>query len=152
MSSNPTRHAGTGPADYRDRETIRELLEKTRTIAVVGLSPKPDRPSWRVAEYLQAAGYEIIPVNPNAQEVLGEKSYPDLLSIPTRVDLVNVFRRPEDCLPIAEQAVAIKAKALWLQQGIVNLEAADVARKAGLAVVMDACLAVEHLNDAAMRD
>jgi uncharacterized protein len=152
MSSNPTRHTEAGPADYRDRETIRELLEKTRTIAVVGLSPNPDRPSWRVAEYLQAAGYEIIPVNPNAQEVLGEKCYPDLLSIPTRVDLVNVFRRPEDCLPIAEQAVAIGAKALWLQQGIVNLEAADVARKAGLAVVMDACLAVEHLNDAAMRD
>lgn len=133
---------------YRDPKVIRRLLEATRTIAVVGLSPKQDRPSWRVAAYLCEAGYRIIPVNPTAvgTEILGEKCYTDLLSVPERVDLVNVFRRPEECREVAEQAVAIKAKALWLQQGIVNFEAAGLATNAGLDVVMDACLAIEHLK------
>jgi predicted CoA-binding protein len=111
---------------------------------VVGLSPKPERDSHEVAKYLQQQGYRIIPVNPAAERILGERSYPDLKSVPEPVDLVDVFRRPEETLPIARDAVAIKAKALWLQIGIVNDEAAGIARRGGLDVVMDRCCMVEH--------
>src|SRR5690349_25078250 len=99
---------------YQDPGTIRKILSTTKTIAIVGLSPKSERPSYFVGSYLQSEGYRVIPVNPNATEILGERAYPDLLSIPDPVDVVDVFRKPEDCAEIARQAVAIHAKTLWL--------------------------------------
>ena len=125
-------------------DPIRDLLRSSKTIAVVGLSSNPRRPSHEVAAYLQRVGYKIVPVNPNESEVLGEKSYARLEDIPFPVDIVDVFRRPEDVPPVADAAVAIHAKALWLQQGITNAEAAAKAHAAGLLVVQDACLFVEH--------
>ncbi len=125
-------------------ETIRRILKETKTIAVVGLSPKPSRPSHRVALYLQQAGYRIIPVNPGQEEILGQRCYPDLLSIPDKVDLVDIFRRPEDVLPIVEQAIGIGARTVWMQQGVVNQEAATLAEEAGLTVIMDRCLKIDH--------
>ncbi len=116
-----------------------QILKESKTIAVVGLSDKPERDSHRVARYLQAEGYRIIPVNPLLKHVLGETCYPDLTSIPVPVDLVDVFRRSEEALPVAEQAVAIKAKALWLQDGVINEQASATAKRAGLDVVMDDC-------------
>ncbi len=129
-----------------DDHAMRNLLESARIIAVVGLSPKEDRPSYRVASYLKAQGYRIVPVNPGAPEVLGEQAYSSLDEIPAdiRIDVVDVFRRPEDCLAIAEQTVARGARVLWLQEGIVNEEAARRARSAGLQVVMDRCMLKEH--------
>ncbi len=124
-------------------DTISRIL-KMHTIAVVGLSPKPDRPSHDVARYLLDRGYKIVPVNPGQDEILGRKCYPHLSAIPEPVDLVDVFRRPEHCPLIAEQAVAIGAKALWLQLGIVNDDAARIASDAGLPVVMDRCIKIEH--------
>ena len=124
--------------------TIEEILKESKTVAIVGLSPNPDRDSYTVARYLQEQGYRVIPVNPTVAEVLGRKSYPDLVSIGEPVDLVDVFRRPESVGPIARQAVSIAAKALWLQLGIVNEEAAEIARLGGLDVVMDRCTHVEH--------
>ena len=129
---------------YQDSGTIRTILSTTKTIAIVGLSPRPERPSYFVGSYLSYEGYRIIPVNPRATEILGQKSYPDLLSIPEKVDMVNVFRQPEECLEIAQQAVQIGAKTLWLQLRVVNLEAARVAEEAGLRVVMDRCVKIEH--------
>lgn len=125
-------------------QTIEEIIREAKVIAVVGLSPREDRPSNEVAKYLQEQGYRIVPVNPQVSEVLGEKSYPDLRAIPFPVDVVDVFRRAQDTPPIAEEAVAIGAKALWLQLGIVNEEAGDLARRAGLGVVMDRCMLIEH--------
>lgn len=124
--------------------TPEQILEDAKTIAVVGLSNDPTKESYNVARYLQAAGYRVIPVNPTIQEALGEKSYASLRDIPEAVDIVDVFRRPEATMPIAEDAVAIRAKAFWLQLGIVNEEAATVARSAGLDVVMDKCTKVVH--------
>lgn len=121
-----------------------EIFANSRTIAVVGLSAKPTRASHGVAEYFQSQGYRIIPVNPKETEVLGEKSYPDLKAIPEPVDLVNVFRRPEHVPEIVEEAIAIGARALWLQQGIRHPEAEARAREAGLLVVADACMMVVH--------
>ncbi len=117
---------------------------KMHTIAVVGLSPKEDRPSNDVARYLLDHGYRIIPVNTVQEEILGQKCYPNLSAIPEPVDIVDVFRRPEHCPPIAEEAVAIGAKALWVQLGIVNDEAARIASDGGLLVVMDHCIKIEH--------
>jgi predicted CoA-binding protein len=131
------------PFENPTRERIKELLEATRNVAVVGLSDNPDRVSYMVSEAMQQRGYRIIPVNPNAQSILGEKSYPSLQDIPEPVDIVNVFRRSEHVLPVAEEAVAIKAKVLWLQQGIVNDEAAMLASANGLEVIMDRCIKVE---------
>ena len=122
----------------------KELLKEAKTIAVVGLSANPDRPSYRVSRYLQQQGYKIIPVNPNIKEVLGEKAYPSLKDIPDKVDIVDVFRRSEDIPPIADEAIAIKAKVLWMQEGIVNEPAAKKAEAAGLKVVMDHCIMVSH--------
>jgi uncharacterized protein len=122
----------------------REIFEVCKTIAVVGLSSKPSRASHGVAEYFQGQGYRIIPVNPNESEVLGERSYPDLKSIPERIDLVNVFRRPDHVPPIVDQAIEIGAKAIWLQQGIRHPEAEAKAREAGLMVMSDACMMVMH--------
>ena len=127
-----------------DMEEIEGILKEGRTVAVVGLSPKPDRPSYVVARYLQAQGYRIIPVNPNTQEILGEKAYPTLLSIPEKVDIVDIFRRPEEVPPVVEEAIKIGARVVWMQEGIVNEEAALRAREAGLKVVMDRCLKKEH--------
>jgi predicted CoA-binding protein len=124
--------------------TIAELLQKSHTIAVVGLSNRRTRPSYGVSEYMQSAGYRIIPVNPLETEVLGEKSYPDLDSVPEPVEIVNVFRRPEHVRGIVEAAIRIGAKAVWLQEGIVDEGAADTARAAGLTVVMDRCILKEH--------
>ncbi len=120
------------------------ILREFRNIAVVGLSANPERPSYRIASYLAEQGYNIIPVNPNAQKIMGRKSYPDLSSIPEEVDVVQVFRRGEDAMPIVEEAIKIKAKAVWLQEGVVNEEAAARGRGAGLLVVMDKCMLAEH--------
>ena len=121
-----------------------DILKSSKTIAVVGLSPKTDRPSHEVAEYLQQQGYKIIPVNPRATEILGETSYPDLASIPMKVDLVDIFRKSEDVPPIVDEAINIGANAVWMQEGIVNEEAADRATKAGLPVIMDKCTLKVH--------
>ncbi len=127
-------------------DIIKELLDSSKTIAVVGISSDPGRPSYRVARYLQGCGYKIIPVNPTISEVLGEKAYSSLRDIPEKVDIVDVFRRSEDVPPIADDAIAIKAGALWMQEGIVNKPAAQKAEKAGLKVVMDHCIMMEHLR------
>lgn len=125
-------------------DEIRRLLKQVRTIAMVGLSPRPERDSYRVAKYLQDHGYRVVPVNPTADEVLGEKSYPSLGQVPGPVDVVNVFRRPEEVPPIVDQALAKGAPVLWLQLTVVNEEAAARAKDAGLMVVMDRCIKVEH--------
>jgi predicted CoA-binding protein len=125
-------------------DPIADLLRHSETIAVVGLSSNPFRPSHEVASYLQSAGYTIIPVNPNESEVLGQKCYARLEDVPVAIDIVDVFRRPDQVAPVADSAVAIHAKALWLQQGITNAVAAARAHSAGLLVVEDACLLVEH--------
>ena len=122
----------------------KEILKSSRVVAVVGLSPKPDRPSYRVASYLKANGYKIIPVNPSAEEILGETSYPDLSSITEPVDVVDIFRRSEDVPSIVEDAIKIGAKAVWMQEGIINELAATRVREAGLLVVMDRCMLKEH--------
>ncbi len=123
-----------------DLQIIESILRGSYVVAMVGLSDDPDRPSFEVAQYLQARGYRIIPVNPNASEILGERAYPDLLSIPDQVDVVDIFRRAEAVPAIVEQAIQIGAKAIWMQEGIVNEEAARRARTAGLLVVMDRCM------------
>ena len=125
-------------------DPILDLLRSSKTIAVVGLSSNPARPSNAVAAYLQSVGYRIIPVNPNESEVLGEKSYARLEDIPDPIDIVDVFRRSENVPPVADSAIAIKAKVLWLQLGIENAPAAAKAHAAGLTVIQNACLLVEH--------
>jgi predicted CoA-binding protein len=127
-----------------NREEIKQLLVESKNIAVVGLSDNPDRTSYMIAEAMQNNGYRIIPVNPNAEQILGEKSYASLAEIPEQIDIVNVFRRSEFIVPIAEEAVKIKAKVLWLQQGVINEEAASLASEQGLTVIMDVCIKVEH--------
>jgi len=125
-------------------DPITELLKTSRTIAVVGLSSNRSRPSYGVAEYLQSVGYHIIPVNPNESEVLGEKSYPGLEAIPEKVEIVDIFRRSEAVPEIVESAIRIGAKAVWMQEGVMHPEAAERARQAGLAVIMDRCIFREH--------
>ncbi|WP_028549399.1 CoA-binding protein [Paenibacillus sp. UNC451MF] len=125
------------------RDRIKEILAAAGNVAVVGLSDKPDRVSYMVAEAMQKKGYRIIPVNPNATEILGETCYASLSDIPEPVDIVNVFRRSETVVPVAEEAVKIHAKVFWLQQGIFNEEAAEIARAGGLEVIMDRCIKVE---------
>lgn len=125
-------------------QALRDLLQATRTIAVVGISTDPAKPNHYVAKYLQEHGYRIVPVNPRYPEVLGERCYPSLAAIPFPVDMVNVFRRADDCPAVAEHAVDIGAKSLWLQLGITSSEAEAIARQAGLTVVMDRCLKMEH--------
>ncbi len=125
-------------------DAVAQILRGVKTIAVVGLSSNPMRPSYGVAEYLKTAGYRIIPVNPNETEVLGEKAYARLEDIPEQVDIVDVFRRAEEVPAVAESAIRIGAKVLWMQLGIENGGAAERARAAGLVVVENACLLVEH--------
>lgn len=127
-----------------DIVTLRRVLRDSRTIAVVGLSAEWHRPSYFAAKYMQEHGYRIVPVNPKYPEILGEKSYPDLKSIPFPVDLVDVFRKPQDAGPIAQDAVSIGARALWLQIGVINEEAKRIAEDAGLTVVMDRCVKIEY--------
>ncbi|UCE35266.1 MAG: CoA-binding protein [Deltaproteobacteria bacterium] len=122
----------------------KKILKDYRTIAMVGLSPNPTRPSHIVASYLKENGYKIIPVNPRAGEILGEISYPDLSSIPERVDVVDIFRRSHEVPAIVQEAITIGSKAVWMQEGVIHVEAAERARKAGLLVVMDRCMLKEH--------
>jgi uncharacterized protein len=131
-------------SDYADGKVIRDVLTKCRTIAVAGISDKPDRPSYHVAAYLQDEGYEIIPVNPVLDKVLGQKSYPDLSAIPVKVDLVDIFRKSETVGPVVDEAIKIGAKAVWLQEGVINEAACIKASQAGLMVVMDRCALKEH--------
>ena len=125
-------------------EQLTELLRTAKTIAVVGCSPKPDRTSHQIAAFLLEKGYHVIPVHPQAKEILGQKVYPTLVDIPEPVDIVNVFRKPEFTPPIAEAAVSIGAKTLWLQQAIVNEDSHRIANDAGLTCVMDLCIATMH--------
>jgi len=121
-----------------------KILKTCQTVAVVGLSPKPNRPSNMVASYLKENGYKIIPVDPRAGEILGEVCYTNLSSIPEPVDVVNVFRRPKEVPAIVEEAIKLGAKAIWMQEGVINHEAATQAMEAGLLVVMDKCMLKEH--------
>ena len=141
---DPSGGAACGlPGSGGDEQTIR-LVFAMRTIAVVGCSPKPWRPSHYVAEYLKSQGYRVVPVNPGHKEILGEICYPSLTEIPFPVDVVDVFRRAEEVLPVIEQAVGIKAKALWLQDGITHPAGEAMARKAGLLVVSNDCMMRRH--------
>jgi hypothetical protein len=124
---------------YQDEDTIRKIFEDCRTIAVVGLSSDPFRPSHGVAAFMQRKGYRVIPVNPNESEVLGERALPDLASIPEPLELVDIFRRSDAAGAIVDQAIALGAKAVWLQEGVIDHAAAERARSAGLLVVMDRC-------------
>lgn len=126
-----------------DRE-IRHILETAKTVAIVGLSDKPDRDSYKVAEYLQKHGYRIIPVNPTVDFVLGEKSYASVTDIPASVDVVDVFRKPEAVGPVVDEAIAAGAGAVWMQLGVRNDDAAQKAEAAGLQVVQDRCMKIEH--------
>ena len=125
-------------------EEMKGILEKYRTVVSVGLSSNADRPSFGVCAYLQKHGYRIIPVNPNETEVLGEKSYPDLASVPDPVELVQIFRRPEAVPPIVDEAVRRGAKVVWMQDGAGNDQAADKARASGLVAVVDDCMMRQH--------
>lgn len=125
-------------------DSIRELLRHSKTIAVVGLSDSPLRPSHGVSAYMQTHGYKIIPVNPNVRVSLGEKSYPLLADVPEKIDIVNIFRRPEFVEEIVDQAIALKIPAVWMQEEVINEKAAEKARKAGMFVMMDRCILKEH--------
>jgi uncharacterized protein len=125
-------------------QELQQLLERATVIAMVGASANPDKPSHGIMHQLQNAGYRVIPVNPRETEVLGERSYASLVDVPERIDIVDVFRRAEDTPPIADEAVTIGAKALWLQSGIANEDAAARARAGGLTVVMNACIGATH--------
>ncbi len=127
-------------------DPVTEILRSARTIAVVGLSSKRHRPSYGVAEYLQSAGYRIIPINPHEREVLGEKSYARLEDVSEPVDIVDIFRRSEMVPEVVESAIRIRAKAVWMQEGVIHSQAAEGARQAGLLVVMDACILKEHVK------
>jgi predicted CoA-binding protein len=127
-----------------DDDELKEMLLSTKVIATVGASTNDEKPSYWIFAYLKAKGYRMIPVNPNATELQGEQAYPDLASVPVKVDVVQVFRRPEDVPPIAEDAIRIGAKVLWLQKGIINHEAERMAEAAGLKVVMDRCMREAH--------
>lgn len=124
--------------------TIREILTSSKTIAVVGLSSRRFRPSYGVSQYMQDQGYRILPVNPNEAEVLGEKAYATLEEVPEKIDIVNIFRRSDQVMPIVEAAIRIGAKAVWMQEDVIDEEAAAKARAAGLFVVMDRCILKEH--------
>lgn len=125
-------------------DPIRDLLQRSKTIAVVGLSDSPMRPSYGVSAYMQTHGYKIIPVNPAIVEALGEKSYPSLLEVPEKIDIVNIFRRPEFVEEIVDQAIQLKVPAVWMQEEVVNHKAAEKAERAGLYVLMDLCILKAH--------
>ena len=127
-------------------EDVKKILTSFKTVAVVGISPKEDRPSYTVASYLKSKGYRIIPVRPDGDEILGEKIYHSLSEIPKeiRVEVVDIFRRSEDVPPVVEEAIQCGAKAVWMQEGVIHKEAREKAEKAGLKVVMDRCMKKEH--------
>lgn len=125
-------------------DPIADLLKRSKTIAVVGLSNRPLRPSHGVSAYMQTQGYRIIPVNPGVKEVLGESAYASLLDVPEKVDIVNIFRRPEYVEEVVDQAIRLKIPAIWMQEEVINEKAAEKARKAGIFVVMDRCILKEH--------
>jgi|SRR3989338_9774650 len=127
-----------------DNKAIKKLLSESKTIAVVGLSPESDKPSNEVARYLQSKGYKIVPVRPGVDEILGEKAYASLKDIPFKVDIVDVFRKPEHMPEVVTEALTIKPKAVWMQLGIAHKEAAQKASKAGVQVVEDRCILIEH--------
>jgi predicted CoA-binding protein len=134
----------SGPVLHPSDQQVKDLLQKAHTIAVVGLSSSRFRASYGVSQYMQSAGYRIIPVNPNEQEVLGEKSYARLEDVPEKIDVVDVFRRSEFVPEIVEAAIRVGARAIWMQDGVVDEAAAQRARDAGLFVVMDDCILREH--------
>jgi uncharacterized protein len=125
-------------------DPIADLLQRAKTIAVVGLSNSPLRPSYGVSAYMQANGYRIIPVNPKIKEALGETAYASLLDVPEKIDIVNVFRRPEFVEEVVDQSIQLKVPAIWMQEEVINEKAAEKARKAGIFVVMDRCILKEH--------
>lgn len=132
------------PRPINDPSVIKDALSTEGRIVIVGLSPKPDRDSNRVAQYLIGHGYDIVPVNPMASEILGRKCYPSIADVPGEIAVIDVFRRSEDVPSIVEEAIAKKAKYLWLQLGVVNLLAAQMAIEAGLGVIMNRCIKIEH--------
>lgn len=127
-----------------ETDPIRDLLQHAKTIAVVGLSDSPMRPSYGVSAYMQSQGYKIIPVNPTIRESLGKKSYPSLLEVPEKIDIVNIFRRPEYVEQIVDQAIQLKVPAVWMQEGVINQTAAQKAERASIFVAMDLCILKEH--------
>ena len=132
--------------EINSRETISNILEDCHTIAVVGLSSSPSRASYGVAGYMRRVGYKVIPVNPNEEQVFGDKSYPSLADVPVKIDLVDIFRRSEEAGKAVDEAIKVGAKAVWLQEGVIDHEAAERAKKAGLLVVMDLCWLKEHVR------
>ena len=132
------------PMSDAEEMTVTRILTDCRTIAVVGLSSNPARPSYRVASYMKSQGYRIIPVNPNETNVLGEPAYPSLAAVPGTIDLVDIFRKSEDVFPIVEDAIACGVNAIWMQEGVINEQAAVRAKESGLLVVMDRCWLKEH--------
>lgn len=133
--------------EINSHETIRRILDECRTIAVVGLSSDPSRPSHGVSGYMRRHGYRVIPVNPNETEVFGEKAYPDLAAVPEKIDLVDVFRRSDEAGKAVDEAIAVGAKAVWLQEGVIDRGAAQRALDAGLLVVIDRCWLKEHIRN-----
>ena len=148
----PARHTMPSPEVPRRKgihlttltDQIGEVLSKAKNIAVVGLSSSPLRPSYGVAAYMQSNGYKIIPVNPTINGALGEKAYPTLSDVPEKIDIVNVFRRPDAVMDVVEEAIRLKVPVLWMQEDVVNDEAAEKARAAGITVMMDKCILKEH--------
>ena len=133
--------------EINSRETISNILEDCHTIAVVGLSSSPSRASNGVAGYMRRVGYKVIPVNPNEEQVFGDKSYPSLADVPVKIDLVDIFRRSEEAGKAVDEAIKVGAKAVWLQEGVIDQEAAERAQNAGLLVVMDRCWLKEHARN-----
>jgi uncharacterized protein len=131
-------------ASFPQADLITELLKKAKTIAVVGLSVNPMRPSHGVTAYMQSQGYRIVPVNPHIESSLGEKAYPSLLQVPEKIDIVNIFRRPEFVEEVVDQAIQLKIPAIWMQEDVVHEKAGEKARKAGIFVMMDRCILKEH--------
>ena len=127
-------------------ETIEKILDETKTIAVVGLSSDPSRPSYGVSSYMQSMGYRVIPVNPGESQVLGEKAYPSLADVPETIDLVNIFRRSDEAGRHVDEAINVGSRAVWLQEGVIDHEAAMKAVDSGLDVVMDRCILKEHMR------
>ena len=131
-------------ASFTQTDPIAELLKRARTIAVVGLSANPLRPSYGVSAYMQSQGYRIIPVNPRVESCLGEKAYASLLEVPEKIDIVDIFRRPEFVEKVVDQAIQLKVPAIWMQEDVIHEAAAEKARQAGIFVVMDRCILKEH--------
>jgi len=131
-------------ASFPQTDPVTELLKRARTIAVVGLSDNPLRPSYGVSAYMQSHGYRIIPVNPQIESCLGEKAYASLREVPEKIDIVDIFRRPEFVEEVVDQAIQLKVPAIWMQQDVIHEKASEKARKAGMFVVMDRCILVEH--------